>query len=210
MLATALDREAWAWVNLGEPDQAIADDTRARELWLAAGDTRNAAKALHGIAIDQKDKGDLPEAQKSFEEALREFHRIGASWDIASCSNNLGILFSEQGDLEHAREHMRRQGVDPDKVPWDYQKLLEDLRPGAEKAVKRALLIEAIAEKEGLAAADADVDAEIERVAQASQRPAPAVRRMLEQSGDLEGIRHSLGERRTIDFLIEKNQAKTA
>ncbi len=70
MLATALDREAWAWVNLGEPDKAIADDTRARELWLAAGDARNAAKALHGIAIDQKDKGDLPEAQKSFEEAL--------------------------------------------------------------------------------------------------------------------------------------------
>jgi trigger factor len=120
------------------------------------------------------------------------------------------ILRQVGHQIEHAREHMRRQGVDPDKVPWDYKKLLEDLRPGAEKAVKRALLIEAIAEKEGLAAADADVDAEVERVAQASQRPAPAVHRMLEQSGDLEGIRHSLGERRTIDFLIEKNQAKTA
>jgi trigger factor len=112
--------------------------------------------------------------------------------------------------IEHARDHMRRQGVDPDRIPWDYKKLLEDLRPGAEKAVKRALLIEAIADKEGLAAGDSDVDAEIERVAQASQRPAPAVRRMLEQSGDLDGIRHSLGERRTVEFLIEKNQAKTA
>jgi trigger factor len=109
--------------------------------------------------------------------------------------------------IEHAREHMRRQGVDPDRVPWDYKKLLEDLRPGAEKAVKRALLLEAIAEKEGLQAGDADVDAEIERAAQASQRPAPAVRRMLEQSGDLQGIRHTLGERKTVDFLIEKNQA---
>jgi trigger factor len=112
--------------------------------------------------------------------------------------------------IEHAREHMRRQGVDPDRVPWDYKKLLEDLRPGAEKAVKRALLLEAIAEKEGLQAGDADVDAEVERVAQASQRPAPAVRRMLEQSGDLQGIRHTLGERKTIDFLIEKNQATPA
>jgi trigger factor len=112
--------------------------------------------------------------------------------------------------IEHAREHMRRQGVDPDRVPWDYKKLLEDLRPGAEKAVRRALLIEAIAEKEGLQPADADVEAEVERLAQASQRPAPAVRRMLEQSGDLEGIRHTLGERKTVDFLIEKNQANTA
>jgi len=33
---------------------------------------------------------------------------------------------------------------------------------------------------------------------------------MLEQSGDLEGIRHSLGERRTIDFLIEKNPVNSA
>ena len=112
--------------------------------------------------------------------------------------------------IEHARDHMRRQGLDPDRVPWDYKKLLEDLRPGAEKAVKRALLIETIAEKEGLQAADGDVDAEVERLAQASQRPAPAVRRMLEQSGDLEGIRHTLGERKTVDFLIEKNQANTA
>jgi trigger factor len=112
--------------------------------------------------------------------------------------------------IEHAREHMRRQGVDPDRVPWDYKKLLEDLRPGAEKAVKRALLLEAIADKEGLQVGDADVDAEVERVAQASQRPAPAVRRMLEQSGDLQGIRHTLGERKTVDFLIEKNQANPA
>jgi trigger factor len=112
--------------------------------------------------------------------------------------------------IEHAREHMRRQGVDPDRVPWDYKKLLEDLRPGAEKAVKRALLLEAIAEKEALQAGDADVDAEVERLAQASQRPAPAVRRMLEQSGDLQGIRHTLDERKTVDFLIEKNQANPA
>jgi len=112
--------------------------------------------------------------------------------------------------VEHAQDHMRRQGLDPDRVPWDYKKLLEDLRPGAEKAVKRARLLEAIAEKEGLQATDADVDAEVERLAQASQRPAPAVRRMLEQSGDLDGIRHTLGERKTVDFLIEKNQANTA
>ncbi len=106
--------------------------------------------------------------------------------------------------IEHIREQMRRQGMDPERVPWDYQKLLADMRPGAEKAVKRALLIEAIAEKEGLAAGDADVDAEIERLAQASQRPAAAVRAMFEQSGDLDRIRASLSEKRTLDFLIER------
>jgi len=108
--------------------------------------------------------------------------------------------------VEHARERVRRQGVDPDKLPWDYQKLVADLRPGAEKAVRRTLLLEAIAEKESLAPGEADVDAEVEKIAQASQRPAPAVRSMMEQSGDLDGLRFSLRERRTLDFLIERAQ----
>ena len=116
------------------------------------------------------------------------------------------VLRQVSHTVEHARERVRRQGVDPDKLPWDYQKLLADLRPGAEKSVRRTLLLEAIAEKEALAPGDADIDAEVERIAQASQRPAPAVRSMMEQSGDLDGLRFSLRERRTLDFLIERAQ----
>jgi trigger factor len=116
------------------------------------------------------------------------------------------VLRQVSHTVEHARERVRRQGVDPDKLPWDYEKLVADLRPGAEKSVRRTLLLEAIADKEGLAPGDADVDAEVERIAQASQRPAPAVRSMMEQSGDLDGLRFSLRERRTMDFLIERAQ----
>lgn len=106
--------------------------------------------------------------------------------------------------IEHMREHIRRQGVDPDRVPWNYEKMLEELRPGAQKAVRRALLIEVIAEREGLAPSDADVDAEVERLAESTQRPVPAVRSMLEKNGDLERLRISLAEKRTLDFLIER------
>jgi len=106
--------------------------------------------------------------------------------------------------IEHMREHMRRQGVDPDRLPWDYKKMLEELRPGATTAVRRAFLLEAVAEKEGLVPDDAQVDAEVERIAQSTQRPAPAVRAMLEQNGSLEGIRVSLMEQRALDLLIER------
>ena len=105
--------------------------------------------------------------------------------------------------VEHTRERLRRQGVDPDGVQWDYGKIVGELRPGAEKAVRRALLLEAIADKETLAASDADVDAEVEKFARASQRPAPAVRRMMEKSGDLDALRLGLRERKTLDLLIE-------
>jgi trigger factor len=112
--------------------------------------------------------------------------------------------------VEHARERMRRQGVDPDRLPWDYPKLIGELRPGAERAVRRALLLEAVAERESLAPTDGDVDAEVERIAQAGQRPAPAVRRMMEKSGDLEALRRGLRERMTLQFLIDRAQIRPA
>ncbi|MFQ5897293.1 MAG: trigger factor [Candidatus Methylomirabilia bacterium] len=105
--------------------------------------------------------------------------------------------------IEHARDRLRRQGVDPDQVSWDYDRLVEELRPGAEKAVRRVLLLEAIAEHEGLSVSEEAEAAEVERIASASQRPAPAVRRLLERSGDLDAIRFSLQEARTLDFLIQ-------
>ena len=111
--------------------------------------------------------------------------------------------------VEHTRERLRRQGVDPDAIQWDYTKIVGELRPGAEKAVRRALLLEAIADKEAVAATEADVEAEVERFARASQRPAPAVRRMMEKSGDLDALRHGLRERKTLDLLVEHTRVTT-
>jgi trigger factor len=105
--------------------------------------------------------------------------------------------------VEHTRDRLRRQGVDPDGIQWDYPKIVGELRPVAEKAVRRALLLEAIADKESLTTSEADIDAEVERFAKASQRPTPAVRRMMEKSGDLEALRHGLRERKALDLLIE-------
>jgi trigger factor len=114
------------------------------------------------------------------------------------------ILRQVGHQVEHARERLRRQGVDPDGVQWDYQKLLGELRPGAERSVRRALLLEAIGDKEEITVADAEVDAEVEKIATASQRPTPAVRRMMEKSGDLDSLRHGLRERKILDFLISR------
>jgi DNA-binding winged helix-turn-helix (wHTH) protein/tetratricopeptide (TPR) repeat protein len=106
LLANALTAESWAWSNLGELDKALDDQSQARDLYAAAGDTYEAAIATHGIGMFQKNKGDLIESRKSLEAALAEFRRSGAQWDIASCSNHLGELSQETGDLDQARSHL--------------------------------------------------------------------------------------------------------
>jgi trigger factor len=142
------------------------------------------------------------ENRHALEEAVVDALLAGHEFQVPEA-----LVLRQVGHLiEHARERVRRQGVDPDRLPWDYQKLLGELRPGAEKAVRRTLLLEAIAEQEGLTPTDAEVDAEIERIAEANQRPAPAVRRMMEQEGDLDGLKFSMRERRTVDFLVQHAQ----
>ncbi len=105
--------------------------------------------------------------------------------------------------VEHTRERLRRQGVDPDRVPWDYGKIISELRPGAERGVRRMLLLEAIADRESIHPGEPEIEGEVEKIAQATGRPVPAVRRMMEKSGDLESLRHGLRERQTLDFLVQ-------
>jgi len=50
---------------------------------------------------------------------------------------------------------------------------------------------------------DAEVEAEVEKINRPAQRPVPAVRRMMEKSGDLESLRGGLREKKTLDFLIQ-------
>jgi trigger factor len=141
------------------------------------------------------------ENRRALEDAVTEAVLAGHQIEVPDA-----LVLRQVGHLiEHTRDRMRRQGIDPDKLPWDYGKLLEELKPGAEKTVRRSLVLEAIAEKEGLTPTDADIDAEVEKIAVANNRPAPAVRRIMSQNGDLEGLKHNLRESRTLEFLISKS-----
>ena len=106
--------------------------------------------------------------------------------------------------IQHMRERMRRQGVDPDRLRWDQPEILQEMRPSAEKAVRRALLMDAIATAEGIAPGEPDVESEIARMAEQTQRPAAAVRGILEKNGELEGLRARLREDRALELVVQQ------
>jgi trigger factor len=112
-----------------------------------------------------------------------------------------------QRDIGHRLARMeanfKRQGIDPSKLDWDFAKLAEELRPPALRAVRWALLQEAIAEREALTVTEAEVEAEIARIAQESGRAPQAVRSVLQRGGDLEHLRLGLRETRVLNLLID-------
>jgi trigger factor len=180
-------------VEIKEKIRPALDDDFAKTLGeYATLDALRAAVRQHLEA--QRDREDRRRLEEKMVDALLARHPLMVP--EAMVMRQIAQL------VHHARERMRRQGADPDRVQWDYAKIMQELRPGAERAVRRALLLDAIAAAEDLRTSDADVEAEIEKIAAQSQRAPAAVRGMLEKSGDLESLQLRLQEDRALDFLI--------
>ena len=97
--------------------------------------------------------------------------------------------------------NMVGQGVNPEKVPIDWQRLRRDVRQEAERDVKLALILSRIAEAEGLLAQQAEVDAEIDAMAASSRQPADKVRERLEEEGGMESLRLQIARRKAMQFV---------
>jgi trigger factor len=95
---------------------------------------------------------------------------------------------------------------DPGAPQFDARKFREESLPIAQQRVKLALILEAIARKEGLAATDADVEFECQQMARAMQANVAEVVKMLQASGEeaLEDLRSRIVAEKALQFVYEK------
>jgi len=77
----------------------------------------------------------------------------------------------------------------------------ERLRPEAEKAVKRILVVDRVAELQGLAATEEEIDARIQEIAEKNGLQPAKVYADLQKSGNLEGLERDMTERKVYEFL---------
>ena len=100
---------------------------------------------------------------------------------------------------DYAR-YLAQSGVDPEKEDWE--KLQAEARPGAEKRVREYLLLDAIAEKEGIAISETELEAEFKRAAaQRGVEPA-ALREQMAKAGGIDALRDEMRLARAADLLI--------
>ena len=96
------------------------------------------------------------------------------------------------------------QKVDPMKVNINWEEFREKQREAAVEAVKSALLLDEVSRRENIAASDADVDEEIARYAERTNRTPAAVRARLEKDGGLGAVYAGIRRERTVDFLLSR------
>jgi trigger factor len=100
---------------------------------------------------------------------------------------------------DYAR-YLASSGVDPQKEDWE--KLRTEARPGAERRVREYLLLDAIAEREGIEISDAELDVELKRAA-AERGVEPAVlREQMAKTGGIDSLRDEMRLSKAVDLLI--------
>lgn len=113
-----------------------------------------------------------------------------------------------QARLEDLAMRLDAQGADIEQylasIGQDQETFVAELREGATQAVKIDLALRAIADAEEIEVDEADLDAEVESVAQrVGQKPAQ-VRKTLDRNGQMPAVRSDLRKRKALEWLIEQ------
>jgi trigger factor len=92
------------------------------------------------------------------------------------------------------------------RIPDDERdRFAGEFRPIAERQVRRDLIIDTIAENEGLRATEADLDDRIAELAQRRNAEPGQVYASLQKAGRLKEIEHGLTEEKVFKWLMERN-----
>lgn len=102
---------------------------------------------------------------------------------------------------ETTARNLAFQGIDPNKAGVDWRQYREAQRDDSLKAAKADILLDEIAQREGIEALPAEVDTEIARLAEGARTSPEALRARMEKEGDLAALRARIREEKTLDLL---------
>jgi trigger factor len=105
---------------------------------------------------------------------------------------------------QQVQQQQRRGGADPSAVTQDnLKKVRDDNRQEAERRVKIGLILEAIAEKEGLSVTQDDINGEITRLATELRMPTAELVKMIQAGGrdSIDELRARILADKALDFV---------
>jgi len=111
--------------------------------------------------------------------------------------------------LEQSLRALAADGVDPESLKLDWEKIKETQQERASREVKASLLLDAVSQRESIFATKEEVDREVERLARQEREPVLSLRPKLEKNGTLSRIASHIQTSKTLQYLFD-NAEKTA
>jgi trigger factor len=171
------------------------DDALAQSL----GDFADVAALRERIASDLR-----AEAEKRAEEEMRSslLEQIVAAnpFDVPASMVERYLDFMS-GEANRPKHAPPRTGADAERI----SQVRALVRPQAEAAMKRMLVVEKLADREGLRATQDDVDARVETLAGQSGRSATELWVELERSGQMQTLENEITEEKVFTWLQQQN-----
>jgi len=103
--------------------------------------------------------------------------------------------------IEDFARRLMEQGVDPRKAEIDWAAFRQAQQEPARESVASALVLDEVAQREGLTVSEAEIEAELTRFGERTGRTAAAVRAQLEKDGGLARLATGLRREKAVDFL---------
>jgi trigger factor len=107
-----------------------------------------------------------------------------------------------QAIVNRAKSQLMMAGIDVEGQNFDEAKMRQEFRGDAEEEARGTILIQAIAEREGITATDADIQKRVAEIAAARQENPKKLRADLEKDHRIHQIRNQIIEQKTLDMLI--------
>ncbi|MCJ7503655.1 MAG: trigger factor [Acidobacteriia bacterium] len=103
--------------------------------------------------------------------------------------------------IENIVTRLVAQRIDPRSTEIDWRKLREESRPEAEKEVRGSLILERVAEAEGIEVTEEEVDELVRATAEERHEPPAALKTRLTREGTLDRIRVSRRSQKALEFI---------
>jgi trigger factor len=173
------------WVkDLGQEGMATLDDLRAR--------------IREGIEHEKKHQAEHKIKEEILQQLTTKF-----PIDVPT----LLVENSIDQRLERGLRSLISQGLRAEDIKrMDLSKLREGQREGAVRDVRANVLLERIADVEGITVSDEELDKEISAAAAQSRQNPLALRKQLEEKNGLDGLRQQLRCDRALDLLYRQGE----
>lgn len=172
------------------------------------------------ISLQGRKIRELPEANDEFARSLGDFEnlqnlraRIGEDLEKEAENQAESVVRNQivenlleanpfQVPRSMVERYMNSVLGDTSKLdPETLTRAQESLRPEAEKAVKRILLVDRVAELQGLRASEDEVDERVQTIAEKNDVKPAQIYANLQKSGSLEGLEREITEQKVYEFL---------
>lgn len=142
----------------------------------------------------QKEEQRREARQKALLDQLRERHPVELPQRVVD--QEVEKLLNEYA------EGLARQGVDLERSQIDWQELAGGMRPLAERRVHARLILDAVAEAEGIEVDETEFESTLAALARAQGSSTPALRKTLDEQGRLSTFRSQLRRDKAIRHLL--------